>query len=142
MKYSGRMIDSNLQVMSEFGEIKKLSLLNSENTMFFKYSKLSCNICVEQQMKILKLISQENINTKFILLTNYDDISNLYKFKRINNIELMFYNLKENHMLPFLDSLNIPYYFTLQNNMMINELFVPEKKTPKSYTSIFAWTTI
>lgn len=106
-----------------------LSEIINENIVILKYSEISCNQCVENELFLLKnlidLIGVENI----IIIADYDDISQLFRFQRINNIEDVRIFISRNEDLNlFLEEPTTPYYFILDNSLRIKSFYMPDKE--------------
>ncbi len=121
-------IDKSLKLWDEKDDEIVLEQLVNTPKLIYTFSKLSCHSCIENEFTLLKKfadkIGQENI----ILILNYSDINNMYRFKRINELErFKVYNCKNNYFHLKLTLENIPYYFIIENDLIIKALFVPDK---------------
>ena len=118
-------------------------LRQSPDIFFFRYSKLSCNACVDEQLKILEETEQQRVSRKLkgshiIVITDAAPKKNLYLLKRINNIKLIpiLRLIDPDGILKDIDASESPYYFCLDKRLIVNHLFIPnasDLKRTKSY---------
>lgn len=106
-----------------------LKELIEDHTLIFKYSEFSCTQCVEQELALLKkemeLIGKQNV----IVLTDYSDPTQLYRFLRINKLEGVNVCLFERNAFDlFEDEVVSSYYFILDDRLNLKSLFVPYDK--------------
>lgn len=107
-----------------------LSGIITDNIVIFNYSKLSCNECIEDEMlllrKLIHLIGIENV----IIITDYNDISQLFRFQRINNIEDVQVYISENNTFSLTSNIyTFPYYVVIDKSLRIKSFFVPDKES-------------
>lgn len=126
LEFQFRTIDSNVILYDENNIKTSLKqLCNKKPKLIFKYSTLNCNVCVDEQIKLLKketeIIGVENV----IIITDYKTTRELYQFRRMNQIDIKIYNLM-NYEITRIDK-NLPYYFVLNSNSSISQLFIPIK---------------
>ena len=107
-------------------------LSQSPEIFFFRYSKLSCNACVDDQLKLLeeteKHRAQHNPKgSHIIVITDAAPKKNLYLMKRINKIKLIpiLRLIEPDGILKDIDASDSPYYFCLDKRLIINHLFIP-----------------
>lgn len=133
LAYIGEKINPNTFVELENGQKVKFYSLIKSNTLFFKYSELSCSPCIQQEIQILKKFSNSMNNSNLFVLTSYEDIGRLYRFKRINEIEnLTLINISDQQLFSSLslEKEHIPFYFVVDSNLILSSMFVPDKTKP------------
>jgi len=60
-----------------------------------------------------------------LLLAWYNNPAYLYQFKRMNRIKLPVYSIKNTGLPP--DTLNIPYFYLLDKDLRVSNVFIPEE---------------
>lgn len=93
--------------------------------LIFKYSTLNCNICVEEQVTLLKKASEKIGTENIMIITNYTSPLELSQFLRLNQIDFKVFNL-QNMEFTVMDK-NLPYYFILDEDFSLKNLFIPVK---------------
>lgn len=124
-----KLIDPELELFSLADSSLKLKDIIDGPKLIIKYSKISCSPCVENEFILIKenldILGVENI----AIITDYDDISQLFRFIRINRIENLRVYVSKNQGLNIISDLNaIPYYFILDKSLSIQSLFVPNRE--------------
>jgi len=128
--YSNTQIDGNIEVVSESGKKYTIKELVDENTLFFKYSQLSCGSCVEQEFKMLAEYISPKHQRKIIVMTDYGDVGLLYRFKRINKISHEMFNVQNQQIISSFENNYLPYYFVVDSSLFIRTIFVPSSSQP------------
>jgi hypothetical protein len=82
--------------------------------LIFKYSALNCDVCVEEQISLLKGAMKLHGLNNILIITNYNSYTDLIKFKRMNQIDVEILNMKNTEFTPIDKSL--PYYFILDES--------------------------
>jgi len=127
----------NIELYNELGEKVFFSdLVKDRSVLVFRFSELNCEICVEEEIKRLKVLSK-SIKNRLLFVTSYSFERYLYTFKRINNFKLPIYNIVPNKIKIPVEELNIPYYFVLDSALNIHDIFVPEKTEPENTEKYF-----
>ena len=88
-----------------------------------------CNSCYESQLEILSDICKDF--SKLIIVADNDD--NLRKINLLikkYNIDSQLYKLSTEHLPLPVDSLRKPYFYVLDNSMIPQNIFIPNKKFP------------
>lgn len=106
----------------------------NSSTLVVRLSKLNCQTCNASHIKALKEILSENDFEKVIFLLKYDEMKEMYQFKKVNRIRHSVY--KFNDDITPVDKLSIPYFFCLTKEGVVNKVFIPQEfneSTTKSY---------
>ncbi len=107
------------------------TLSKSRPVLVFRYTELSCNACVDVEMFNLTKYWNVKTNIHPIIMTSYEDKSNLYMFKRVNRVEFEMYNTLNSKLPIDVEEDNIPYYFVLYPNGKVDNVFIPDKTLPQ-----------
>jgi hypothetical protein len=119
-------IDSTIVLSDENNNrIFLKQLANKKPRLTFKYSVLNCNVCVDEQLALLKKASEKIGSENIIILANYNSPRDLSQFVRMNQIDFKVFNL---HNIEFtaVDK-GLPYYFILDESFSLKLLFIPIK---------------
>ncbi|MDR2423800.1 MAG: hypothetical protein LBD59_03645 [Prevotellaceae bacterium] len=103
-------------------------LKNKKFILIYRYSDISCNACVEVELKHLHSIYKDRDDA--IILCSYHIERDYYVFKRLNQIKLPTYKIDHNVFDFDMKQNNDAYYFLLHPDMTVTDIFVPEKMTP------------
>ena len=123
-EFQSMKIDRDLILYNTDGQIQELGKLVCQGPkLIFKYSKLNCDVCVDEQIILLKefteIIGSENV----IIISDYDNPRELTQFVRMNQLDNEVLNLHDQEIIPFDKSL--PYYFILSRHLTLQQLFIP-----------------
>lgn len=117
----GLSLDSNIIINEGSGKISYLKNVIQENCLIVRLGETNCQPCVNALMTIL----QKQKVHRIIFLVDYENelfIYNLRKYRPQSH----FY---KRGLLPLpIDSLNIPYLFVLDKDLVIKHLFIPNKE--------------
>lgn len=120
----GIKLDKDIEIHNEKGENVKISHLLSGPVLVLRYSELNCQSCVDDLIKFLLTHGSFNENNTLIL-SYYRELDYLNKFKRMNPLNVQIYNTKSLGLPP--DTLNVPYLFVLDDQLMTQNVFIPEE---------------
>lgn len=124
-------LSSNIKLENETGQIVYLHDICPVNKLIYRYSEINCNVCIDAQIENIKQILSTRKDEDIIFIATYQQDRDLFVFKRIHNLKIKIYNLKENLNLP-VEKHNTPYYFIYngRNNRATN-VFIPVKENPE-----------
>jgi peroxiredoxin len=138
------------QYKSEGARLKNLSVKDEENNelrlfdlikdtcLVFRYTDLNCDVCVEKSIEFINSYLEKIGTSNILVLSSYDNPRDLYTFKRLNKLKFKIYNLSNSKYLGLpIDELNVPYFFILAPDGLINCLYIPEKSMPQQSASYF-----
>ncbi len=127
----------NYQIYTEQSQIPKHSVVATEKNdslflaqivkppvLVFRHNEMSCQSCVDALIGAFSKAEMLN-DYNIMLLTYYSNPIFLQQFKRINHLSLPIYNIKNTYLLP--DSLNLPYFFILHEDLTVSNVFIPEE---------------
>lgn len=119
-------LSPDLELYNTDGSLCRIdSILLFKPKLFFRYTKLNCNLCVGRQIQLLKTfidtIGKENI----IVLADLDQIRYISAFKRVNDLNCEILLLGRFDLDAQVNSLEAPYYFISSNNQEVKNIFIP-----------------
>ena len=104
-----------------------------KNKLVLRYNESNCRLCVDSEIDIL--IKNASLFTDEVcVVATYNKFRGIIVDKRkfvnngLNNIKI--YWVSSNLNIP-LEKQNIPYYFYLNSNLTLNNVFIPMKEYPK-----------
>lgn len=124
--YQYGSIDKN--IVFQDGNNNKISIkqiVRERPMLVFKYSALSCNVCISEQISLLKKASKEVGSENILILTDYISPQDLSRFLRMNQIDFKVFNQSDIE-LTTIDK-RLPYYFILDESLSSKHLFIPIK---------------
>ncbi len=127
LKNNNTVLKKGLKVIDEKGESFLLREVLPFPKLIFRYSEIHCDVCVDQQIKTLKLFKEKIGSDNIIILANYKLLKNLILFKRLNALDLQVYKLSSELNLE-LEKNDTPYFFILDENNVANDFFIPIKE--------------
>lgn len=124
-------LDGSLILEDETGKKILLKDIIGDNLKIaMRYSDLDCRLCVDNQINLIKEISQFTGDTNIILFAKYSKNRELYLFKRTNNLKIKIYNIKNTDLGIPLENANTPFIFLIDKNLTVLMAFVPPKEMP------------
>ena len=133
IKSSGMVLNKEIYLFTDENDSILLQDVfdKNESILFFRYTELNCQICVDNEILLLKKWVAQS-QTRLIILSSYESIRDLYLFVRTNQIPgLEIYNLKNQKLGLPLERFNTPYYFMSDSSLKAARLFIPEKSFPE-----------
>lgn len=127
LKNNNTLIKNDLEIIDEKGKSFLLKDILPFPKLIFRYSELHCDVCVDQQIKTLKLFKEKIGSDNIIVLANYELLKNLILFKRLNALDIPVYKLSGRMNLE-LEENDTPYFFILDKNNVANDFFIPIKE--------------
>ncbi|MDD2529531.1 MAG: hypothetical protein PHT26_15960 [Lentimicrobiaceae bacterium] len=120
----GAKLNPQLEVFNEIGDTLAINNIISKPVLVLRYSELNCQSCVDDMLTEIKEDAIFNA-TNTLLLAYYSEPAYLYQFKRMNRLELPVFSIQHTGLPP--DTLNIPYFFLINSNLQINNVYIPEE---------------
>lgn len=135
LENNGKRLSPLLEVFDTDGNKRLLSQIIGSDKLILRYSELNCNTCVNKQLDILNSYVDSIGIDNIVLLTNYDNHIYMKQFKKVAGIKFSIFNVgtELNELIPDIER---PYFFIIETNMRINNMYVPqidEKKVTESY---------
>jgi len=120
------LINKNQNIINEtFDTLSFFELINSPKLIFY-FNEYSCMPCVEELIQLLNTKVESFGKDNIIILSHYEQLRNMYIFSHINKLKIPIYNLTEPLKIP-IASKNIPFLFTIDQKLAINNLFLVDK---------------
>jgi len=104
-----------------------------KNKLVLRYNESNCRLCVDSEIDIL-IKNASLISDEVCIVATYSKFRGIVVDKRkfdknkLKNIKI--YWVSSNLKLP-LEKQNIPYYFYLNSNLTLGNVFIPMKERPK-----------
>lgn len=100
------------------------SVLNNKKILFFRFKETNCDACINSFMEFLNDISKDLTSLNMVILCGYTNVHEYRTFVHKNNLDIAVYNVEEIPDLP-IESQENPYFFILDSNLRIKNLFIP-----------------
>lgn len=119
----------NTNIATDIAEYYLDTILSKQQYIFvYRYHDTDCEACINSGIIKLKKLSQKIGKNKIIILVKTTSKRILQIARNTYNIDFPMFIVDS---LPMhLDQFNIPYYFILDQNMDVNNLFIPDKTIP------------
>ena len=94
-------------------------------------SQYNCETCNDYAIQKLSILCRENPNIQVVILGYYDSIRSLKIVSENSNLpnNIHYYQLLD-YSLP-IEAAGVPYYFTFDKSLEVEDLFVPNRAYPK-----------
>lgn len=113
-------------------DLENDSIANCDDCIFFRYSELSCKVCIDNSFEIInKILKKNDVLKKVRVLVNYNSPRILEAMVEKNNVEdIIFINTNGYSVINDLDEMQIPYFFTVDENYKINSSLIIINELP------------
>jgi len=104
-----------------------------KNKLVIRYKQSNCRVCINAELDVLSK-NASLISDEICIIASYDKFRGVFTEKRkllkkgLKDVEI--YLLKEELNIP-LEKQNTPYYFYTNSNLIVSNLFIPEKENPQ-----------
>lgn len=126
-------LEANSQLVFIDSGISMDQFLKQLNTpkLVLRFSYLSCDVCVDTALRILKSRNTGFKEEDIRLMLTYNNLQDLRQFERVNRIRFTSALIPSNTHLSEADELNIPYFFVLlPGQRALSHIFFPVKENP------------
>ena len=127
-------LDANSELLDIVGNKVFAKDIFKKNSLVFRFSELNCGDCIDAEIDAL-IKNKDKIKKDVILIAYYQNPRDLFVFykefqkKGLVNFD-MYLSPNKGLGIP-LDLQNIPYYFCVNSNLIMNNFFIPQKEKPK-----------
>lgn len=120
----GTKLNHLLLLKNEKADSLLINTITGSPKLVLRYSELNCQSCVDAMLTQIQ--SNSNIsNENILLLAYYKNPAYLYQFKRMNQLQLPVYSIKNTGLPP--DTLNLPYFYLLDKDLRVSNVYIPEE---------------
>lgn len=131
---SNSFVDTEIKKLDfwSLSDLEYDSTANCNDCIFFRYSKLNCKACVDNSFEIInKILKKNDVLKKVRVLVNYNSPRILEAMVEKNNVEdIIFINTNGYSVINDLDEMQIPYFFTVDENYKINSSLIVINELP------------
>lgn len=132
LKLENSSLSPAILLRTESGDTIALKQLVKDSAkLIFKYSEITCNSCVDNEVNNLVNFARNNDSKTIIVIGEYSNIRELNIFKRINKIDLPVYNLISSESFTKVNLNGLPLLFVLSPDLVISNVYIPLKELPK-----------
>lgn len=122
-------------VYSIDGDSLSLDQLVASKHLILRYSFLSCFACLEKEFEIVfsEINNIPNIRNNIIILVSNASFANILEIKKQMvqvSADIPIYSINTKNFTVPLERSIIPYYFTLDSNLTLQNVFIPMKEFP------------
>jgi peroxiredoxin len=140
------------QIRSNKGEIPFDSILRDENgntqnisyvvgkgsKLVLRFTQLNCESCIEESIEKLNQFSDKIGKQNILYLVTYSDIRMLKSIRENYKLKSPLLMIEDRYMSNIgFESLNLPYFFMLNETGRTSMTFVPDKLLPKTSEGYF-----
>lgn len=116
---------NNVQLINETSDSLRFSELNDNNNkLFFYYSELNCGTCIDESIEKLKIIEKKYPNFEIIIISKYQNIQDLARFKRLHKYKKNILNLVGDQSLINSMDYDLPFFFVTNSDLRIKMPFI------------------
>lgn len=124
------------KVISLNGDSVLLSDLLSDSRLIFRFSFLSCISCFDKELDIIisEIKNLSRLQNNIIILISDYNLESFIETKKklvLANSDIPIFGINPGNFCIPLEESSIPYYFTIDSSLIINDVFIPMKEFPK-----------
>ncbi len=137
IKSEGTRIDLTAEFIDENGNFNRLAdlLENYPFRLVLRYSQIGCHTCIDKKIQLLHQEFPDTLRDKVVLISKLSTKKDLTIFRRIHNLKNPFYQYNKN-FTP-IDSINIPYFFIITKEGLIEKVFIPQDGVNEDMTKSY-----
>lgn len=125
------ILNSKISLLDINNDTINLKSIIKKPTLVFRYSILNCGACVAIELNNIQevIAKYKTLKDRIILISFYQDLrSEIYAYKSLK-IKIPMYIIPNNKLgLPIEENNNSPYYFVLNSDLSVSNLFIPERE--------------
>lgn len=126
-KLNGMLINILDSVYDVYGKAHVLKEIIGKRKVVLRFSELNCQTCINEQVRLLVSYSDSIHANNVILLTTFQNIEYMKRFRKITKLKMDIYNLSPSLNRELID-IGIPYFIILDNaSSRINNAFVTSR---------------
>jgi len=119
---SKNISDTTLIIDKNNKKINIKALITSSPKLIFRYSVANCRDCINRIIKLIKKENNLGINQNLIGMGDYVNVNTLK-----GEVEVFFPIYLVNYLPIEAEQLKTPYFFMLDENLEIKNLFIPDE---------------
>ena len=131
-RYSGfYKVSKSYKLKTTNGDSKYLSDIISNTTLVLYINSNQCNSCIIDAIDKIESYLKNEPDMEYIIFSSGFSLRELKLKKRDNNLKVSIYSLnnRKNSFFNKMDEVGFPYYFTLNSNLEISNIFFPLKSS-------------
>lgn len=108
-------------------------LLRTGPKLFFNFSEMNCETCVDEQIRLLKKYTEVIGSENIIFLGSYSEQRKFEIFLKSRHLHFPAYSISEhakNNTLRIANA-NLPYYFIADHTLRVHNAFLPIREEPQ-----------
>ena len=123
----------NIELANSSGEKILLSeIIKGSKKLVFYFRNINCQVCIEDELEALKAFSNKNGKENIVLVTKFEQLKHHLLFER--KYQLNTFNLNTEDLSLPIEKLNVPFYMSIDKNLIANNIFQPTKIIPEATT--------
>lgn len=133
----GMRLNSELPIISVTGDTSVISEIIDNRKIVFIFNKINCNVCVSREVHLLNKYLEEFGKKNVIVFAEGDYLRYLISFQKVNNLEIPIFFIKAELQKLIIGDLNKPFYCTIDTNLNVSNIFIPNEKNPEATIKYF-----
>jgi hypothetical protein len=129
-RLSGSQIDNIICMDSVQNTFLLSEIMEHKSTLFFYFSEYNCNTCFEGEIRLLQSF-YTNGHFHVIILCAFELEDSFKIFLTINQVHVPIYRVKQEALKLQLDDYGYPYYFLLNPELIVSDIYIPNKSSPE-----------
>jgi peroxiredoxin len=110
--------------------VKLSDIAQKGQLLVFRYAEINCSTCYEIAIKSIQTVFADD-DSSVVLLCSYTNDKDLFTFKRMNKIHYPTYRIASEAFNWLAEEYNMPYFFVLEPDMTISDIFMPNRNFPE-----------
>lgn len=118
------------------GNIHTLKEIIGKRKIILRFSDVNCQTCIDEQVKLLMSFA-DSVQNNIVLLTTFQSLKYMKRFKKIANLKMDIYNLSKSLGNKLID-VGIPYFVILDNiSSRLTNVFITSNKSKEQTCMYF-----
>jgi len=111
--------------------IQLKDLVEDSPKLVFRFTSLNCDKCYKEVLSVIAKQSKEHNDCDLILIVSFNHVNNLRLILRDYNLRVPFFLTTSASLINEVDSINYPYFFTLEQDGKVSKIFFVNYETPE-----------
>jgi len=119
--------DGCLKLLDEMGDYRNMNEIVEQTMFIYRFFESFCIGCIENDVEILKSLSEEIGTENIIIISDYNTVNKLISFKEYYGFEFQIYSCVDPITIPIEQKFEeTPYFFVLNPNLRTSFVWITD----------------
>lgn len=125
-KNEDRAVSPRIRLINPNGDTLLLDeILNEEQKLIYKFNEVSCTACIEGNIRIANMLSEQIGIDNIIFLAHFENYRNFLSYCKLNDILLPIYLIVDYNAFELQVDNNDPCFFIIDESCSVEMFYIP-----------------